>query len=800
MNSDEKLKRKIFNAVGKVINRLGQNEAMATDNLSKDVTEGMPELLRTAAAEGTVLLRNDNVLPISRDCEISVFGRVQNDYIFVGYGSGGDVVKPYTVSLMEGLYNNGAKINKELADVYSIWCKENAPDHGFWGHWPHYYEEMPIETSVINNAAKKSDYAIVVIGRAAGEDRENTLTPGSYFLTEEEKSLISRVSEAFKNTVIILDIGSIIDMQWEKDLLKGNSAILIPWQGGMESGNALADVILGDKEPSGRLSDTIAESYSSYPSANDFGNREYNNYYEDIYVGYRYFETFKKKSVLYPFGFGLGYSKFSRDFIEGDVVDNTVTLTIKTTCISDYAGKDVIQIYVEKPQGKLGNPEKTLCGFYKTDELSKDECAEATIEIPYYTFASFDDSGVTGYTDAYVLEKGDYKFHLGTDCRNTEVVFTLNIPETIVIEQLTQVGAPVTEFKILGKDGKEVQVTTNKTNLKNIILENLPADCGYTGDKGIKLSDVKYGKNTLDEFVAQLTTKELEAISRGAYIMNSPLGAKGNAGVMGGVLPSLRDKGISPVTTTDGPSGIRLLACCSLLPSGTTLACMWNTDLAFEVYSLVGSEMKEKGSDILLGPGLNIHRNPLCGRNFEYYSEDPFLTGKIGAAVIKGIQSQGVAACPKHYACNNQETNRNSNDSRLSQRALREIYLKGFEICVKEAQPHTIMTSYNKINGVWAHYSYELCNLILRKEWGFKGLVMTDWWMQYTSSPEFPNLKANAYRVRAGVDVLMPGGKRVGPKKSDGTLLKTYGKPDGITLGEMQETAKHVINLVMKLK
>lgn len=800
MNSGEKFKRKAFNAVGKVINRLGQNEAMATDNLSKDVTDGMPELLRKAAAEGTVLLRNDGILPISRDKEISVFGRVQNDYIFVGYGSGGDVVKPYTVSLMEGLYNSGANINRDLADIYAQWCKENTPDHGFWGHWPHYYEEMPIETNVINVAAKRSDYAIVVIGRAAGEDRENTLTPGSYFLTEEEKSLISRVSEAFKNTVIILDVGSVIDMQWEKDLLKGNSAILIPWQGGMESGNALADVILGDKEPSGRLSDTIAEAYSCYPSANDFGNREFNNYYEDIYVGYRYFETFKKKSVLYPFGFGLGYAQFNREFIKGYVTDNTVILTVKTTCISDRAGKDVIQIYAEKPNGELGNPEKVLCGFHKTDVLQKDESAETTVEIPYYAFSSFDDSGITGYPNAYVLEKGDYKFHLGTDCRNTEIVYTVTIPETILLEQLTQVGAPVTEFKILGKGEKDVEVTTCKTNLKQIILENLPSDCGYTGNKGIKLSDVKNGKNTLDEFVAQLSIKELEAISRGAYIMNSPLGAKGNAGVMGGVLPSLRDKGISPLTTTDGPSGIRLLACCSLLPSGTALACTWNPDLAFEVYSLVGSEMKEKGSDILLGPGLNIHRNPLCGRNFEYYSEDPFLTGKIGAAVIKGIQSRGVAACPKHYACNNQETNRNSNDSRLSQRALREIYLKGFEICVKEANPHTIMTSYNKINGVWAHYNYELCNIILRKEWGFKGLVMTDWWMQYTNSPEFPNLKANAYRVRAGVDVLMPGGRRVYPKISDGTLLKTYGKPDGITLGEMQETAKNVINLVMKIK
>ena len=209
--------------------------------------------------------------------------------------------------------------------------------------------------------------------------------------------------------------------------------------------------------------------------------------------------------------------------------------------------------------------------------------------------------------------------------------------------------------------------------------------------------------------------------------------------------------------------------------------------------------MKEKGSHVLLAPGMNIHRSPLCGRNFEYYSEDPFLTGKTAAAVVKGVQKNGVGACPKHFACNSQETNRNKTDSRLSQRALREIYLKGFELCVKEAEPYTIMTSYNKINGVWGHYHYDLCTNILRNEWGFKGLVMTDWWMQSSKSPEFPEMKDNAYRVRAGVDVLMPGGNRAGKRKPDGTLLKTYGKKDGITLGEMQQTAKRVIELTTKV-
>ena len=282
--------------------------------------------------------------------------------------------------------------------------------------------------------------------------------------------------------------------------------------------------------------------------------------------------------------------------------------------------------------------------------------------------------------------------------------------------------------------------------------------------------------------------------------MNSPLGAEGNAGVFGGVLQSLRDKGVKPIVTTDGPSGIRLKASCSLLPIGSLLSSTWNEALLSEVYKKVGEEMKDRGSDVLLAPGMNIHRNPLCGRNFEYFSEDPLLSGKSAAAVVRGLQSAAVSACPKHFACNNQETNRTKNDSRVSERALREIYLKNFEICIKESSPLNIMTSYNKVNSVWSHYNYDLCTQILRNEWHYEGNVITDWWMQKSKSPEFPEMRDNAYRVRAQVDVLMPGGERVGKRKPDGTLLKTYNKPDGITLGELQRTAKNVLKTVLALK
>ena len=285
-------------------------------------------------------------------------------------------------------------------------------------------------------------------------------------------------------------------------------------------------------------------------------------------------------------------------------------------------------------------------------------------------------------------------------------------------------------------------------------------------------------------------------------VVGMALGARGNAGVFGGVIESLREKGISPVTATDGPSGIRLYDSCSLLPIGTLLACSFDLELVQDLYTAVAGEMKLRGSDILLAPGMNIHRNPLCGRNFEYFSEDPYLTGHMAAAVVRGVQAAGLAACPKHYACNSQETNRNKTDSILTERALREIYLKGFEICVKLAKPKTLMTSYNKINGVWGHYHYDLVTTILRGEWGFAGMVMTDWWMQYAPSPEFPKVTGNAYRVRAGVDVLMPGSRTFTDKrrKPDGTLLASYGKPNGITLGEMQEAARNVLRCVLDLK
>ncbi len=801
--SNGKLKMKLFSQIGKVANRLSQTGQAPLDDADRTVTEGMPALLREIGAEGTVLLRNDGVLPFARDEALAVFGRVQRDWFFTGYGSGGDVHAPYTVNLMEGLTAAGATIDTPLAQAYEEWCAKNPVEAGFWGHWPHSHPEMPVDDALLAEVAGRCKAAVVVLGRSAGEDSENSDTPGVYRLTDEETDLLTRIGKTFEKVCVVLNVCSLPDLAWEKDLLRGKAALLIAWQGGMESGNVLADVLLGDSEPSGRLPDTAAISYAVCPTAGHFGNKDANEYTEDVYVGYRYFETFAKDAVLFPFGAGFGYTTFTREVTRFSATHEQVEVAVTVTNTGDRAGKEVLQLYCEAPYDRMGKPARVLCAFYKTRCLAPGESEDVVLTATAETYATYDDAGKTGRRSAWVLERGVYRYYLGGSVRDAVKAGEVALDGTLVVKMLKEVGAPATPFKrLINKAGeKDYELTPPKTeNLRDKILSALPPTTPSAGDKGLKLDDVAAEKATLKAFVAQLSTDELEAISRGDYTMNSPLGAAGNAGAFGGVLPSLREKGIEPITTTDGPSGIRLASYCSLLPIGQLLASTWNPELVERLYALVGQEMVKKGTDVLLGPGMNIHRDPLCGRNFEYFSEDPFLCGKTAAAFVRGVQSAGKAACPKHFACNSQETNRCKTDSIVSERALREIYLKGFEICVKEAKPLCLMTSYNKVNGVWSHYNFDLVERILRGEWGFDGVVMTDWWMQSAKSPEFPTLCDNAYRVRAGVDVLMPGGPRTGKRKPDGTLTKTLGKPDGITRGELQRTAERVCQLVLRLK
>ena len=804
------LKEKMEMEIAKKIN-LASGVAQAEldrKGVPKVINEKMTAPARELAAEGAVMLKNNGVLPLNKGTKVSLFSRVSQDWFYVGYGSGGDVNRPYEVSLTEAVRScEELELNEHLADIYKRWADNNPINHGYWANWPLYYKDMALKEAVASKANNESDVAVVTIGRSAGEDRDCILEKGSYYLTDEEKKVLYTVTKYFDKVIVLLNVGSIIDMSFFEELGDRISALLYVWQGGMESGNAVVDLLCGKVSPSGKLSDTIAKDYHDYPSSDNFGNKAYDEYKEDIFVGYRYFETFEKDKVLYPFGFGLTYTEFKTDFIKARPVDGGIEFDIKVTNTGDYPAKEVVQLYLKKPNGKLGNPSRELCAFAKTNTLKKGESEKLTLFADTYSFTSYDDCGDTGHQFCYVFEEGEYEFYLGDNVRDAEKVFSCFNEKCEVYCELKQAAAPQKSLEILcsrEEGGKRVlkikNTPTQKYDLGARILNHLPEDIPMTGDKGIKLIDVKEGRADMKDCAAQLSLDELEAISRGDYTMDSKLGAKGNAGAFGGVLQSLRDKGIPPIITTDGPSGIRLIASCSLIPIGTLLACSFNTELIEETYKVIAGELKDRGSNVLLGPGINIHRNPLCGRNFEYFSEDPYLTGKMAAACVRGIQSEGGSACPKHFACNNQEYKRTECDSRLSERALREIYLKGFEICINDSKPKNIMTSYNKINGVWGHYNYDLCTTILRGEWGYEGNVMTDWWMKSSKSPEFPIMCDQAYRVRAQVDVLMPGGDRIPKHKPDGTLLASYGKPLGITLGEMQRTAINVLNLVMDVK
>jgi len=791
---------------------LSQDEFIKDNNAILKLGELPPEYIkvcRDAATEGIVLLENNGILPLEKNVKISVFGRVQHDYFYVGYGSGGDVKKPYAISLMEGLKaNHHFKVNEKLNEIYQTWCMANVPDDGEWGKWPTNYEEMPLNDTLVKEAATASDTAIVVIGRSAGEDRESLLEPGSYYLTASETQMLNLVTDNFERIVVIIDAGNTIDLSWV-DGYGDKIALLYAWQGGMESGNAITDILSGIANPSGRLTSTIARNYNTYPTASNFGGEVFNNYAEDIYVGYRYFETFAKDAVLYPFGYGLSYSEF---FIHSDgtiIVENDeISVPINITNQSKIPGKQVVQIYYRAPQGLLGKPAVALAGFAKTKRLAPVETETLVITFDKKLMASYDDAGKTGHKSAYVLEAGDYEILLGTDARNVEPIGKITIDKLEVCEQLTEAVAvnPAHGFDRLiasvDDQGNFTQVwektPTRTVNLKERILANLPAEITPTTN-AIHFDAVIRGDVVLEDFVASLTIEELEALTRGDFIMNSPLGAPGNAGVLGGTIQSLRDKGVVQITTSDGPSGIRLQYECALLPCGTALASTWNMPLLVKLATHQGAELTEKGSHVLLAPGMNIMRDPLCGRNFEYFSEDPILTGLAATAIISGLQTYGHSACPKHYACNNQEKFRNTNDSRVSERALREIYLKGFEICIKKARPKHLMTSYNKINGVWGHYHYELCQTILRDEWHYEGTVVTDWWMQGAVDPDFELLTNDAYRVRAAVDVLMPGGKTYFATEGDGSLLDSYEK-GGITLAEIQRTAMTVLRFIKESK
>lgn len=716
---------------------------------------------RQAAEEGMVLMKNDGTLPLSVEQPLVLLGKASVEYVKGGGGSG-DVYCKYVHSLYDGLKARGVKVYEPLLSFYRDDLAKQYENR----RCPGMSAEPKVPEELLAGAKAFSDTALVVINRYSGEgwDRssvecDNEYNPwesettmpklsaevfpeGDFYLTVEEKAMLETAKKNFKKVVAVLNIGGVIDCRWIQD--SGVHAALYMGQGGMEGGDAAAEVLLGLVNPSGRLVDTFAGELTDYPSTEGFHESfDYVNYNEDIYVGYRYFLTVPgaAEKVVYPFGYGLSYTTFESKLLSMSLEEDSFYFTVKVTNTGSVAGKEVVQLYYSAPQGKLGKPARELGSFAKTRELQPGKSEELVLTISKYQMASFDDLGKVKEA-AYVLEKGTYTFSLGKDAATLlGEACTWELDADEVICQLSHKLAPVELKERMLADGSyEALPQGQHKDINESVIEKMKpgTEEGLTPEvrsrgryflmNGIKegarsFEEVAAGKMSLSDFVDQLSEEDLMHI----------VGGQPNTGV-GNVFGfgNMPEYGIPNAMTSDGPAGVRIAPETGILttafPCATLLACTWNRELLEEVGNVGGRELKENNLCVWLTPAVNIHRNPMCGRNFEYYSEDPTVTGVLAAALVNGIQKNHVGASVKHFACNNKETNRKHSDSRVSERALREIYLKAFEIIVKTAKPYTIMSAYNAVNGERASESRDLLTGILREEWGYEGMVTSDWW------------------------------------------------------------------------
>lgn len=759
------------------------------------------ETAAKTAAEGIVMLRNENeALPLDKGSEIALFGRIQMHYYKSGTGSGGMVNVSKTVSIPDGLTDSGVRLNEELLGIYRKWDSENPFDLGKgWGAEPWSQKEMPLSDDLVKHISDTCTTAVAIIGRTAGEEQDNRLGEGSYLLTADEKDMLAKIRKHFDKMIVLLNVGNIIDMSYFEEIRP--DALLYVWQGGMTGGTGAADVLTGKISPCGKLPDTIARSVADYPSNANFGGGDRDIYCEDIYVGYRYFETFAKEKVLYPFGFGLSYTDFEVKTLSADEKNGEVTLSVSVRNIGKYVGKEVVQVYCEAPQGRLGKAARVLCGYEKTDSLEPNCAQVIQIQIRLNDLASYDDSGITGKRFCRVLEAGEYGFCVGTDVRSAEKMFSVTLESDIVTEKLTQALAPVIpfeRFKPIASDGAftvgKEPVPLSEVDEPARRMSGLPEEIPFTGDRGIKLGDVLSGSSSLEEFIAQLSDYDLSCIIRGEG-MGSPRVTAGTASAFGAVSDSLASFGIPAACCSDGPSGMRLDCGTKAfsLPNGTLIASTFNKSLITELFTYMGLEMRANKVDCLLGPGMNIHRHPLNGRNFEYFSEDPYLTGTMASAELNGLHASGVTGTLKHFCANNRETRRHFLDSVVSERALREIYLRGFEIAVKQGKADSIMTTYGSLNGVWTAGNYDLNTVILRGEWGFTGFTMTDWWANINERGNAPDKTHFASMAAAQNDVYMVCAN--GSDNDDNTLESL--ENGTLMRGELQRNAMNICRFLL---
>ena len=769
------------------------------------------QLAKEAAAEGIVLLKNeDQILPLKAGSKVALYGAGAGRTIKGGTGSG-DVNERESVTIWQGMKNAGFEITSEdwIRSYEKIYEKARQDwkddivtrSGGNGGNVMDFftvYSTTPFIMPTgdpVEKPEKDCDTAIYVLSRVAGEGADRNAAKGDYYLKEDEHQMLSDLCSYYKNVIVAVNAGGQVDLSF-MDEFSNIKALLILSQPGMEGGNAFADVISGKVNPSGKLVDSWAYRYEDYPNAASFshnnGNVEKEFYEEGIYVGYRYFDTFAVP-VRYGFGYGLSYTTFEikEKNIQCDNEHNIqVSVSVKNT--GDTAGKEVVQIYAALPGGQVEKEAHRLVAYEKTALLQPQEEQTLILKIPAERFAFYEEEKA-----AWILGKGFYGIFAGTSLESAELAGGLKLDQDVILEKVKNLFP-------LKESLKELQQQSGQTEKREDALKVQAVEKGLPvleiGAAGFETKEILYKKNSelvekeATEFVETLSIEELIDLAAGdpGKAQGGNLGAAGISvpGSAGETHRCAIEKGLASIVLADGPAGLRLMKYyhvndgrivsmpfefslegglfydgstdlpgeryyqyCTAIPVGTMLAQTWNTGLIQKVGAMIGKEMEYFGVTLWLAPGMNIHRNPLCGRNFEYYSEDPYVAGTIAAAMTKGVQSNyGCGTTIKHFACNNQEDNRMGSDSIVSERSLRELYLKGFEIAVKESHPMSIMTSYNLINGIHAANSYDLCTDVARNEWGFDGAIMTDW----TTTENGADCTASGC-MRAGNDLVMPG-------------------------------------------
>ena len=840
------------------------------------------ERSRRIATQGMVLLKNDGILPIrNTGMNLALYGSGARRTVKGGSGSG-DVNSRLIVNVEQGMKEAGFVVTTgNWMERYDTMCKENMDTYmaGFTATLAEkgnaaimdaltnpYKEPDEPEVSVEDIQNSNADTVIYVLARNSGEGRDRSPDSGDYELSARERCNLEKITEAYTNVIVVLNVGGVIDTKFIRGL-KGVNAILLMSQAGNIGGYALADILTGKETPSGHLASTWAENYSDYPSADTFSHMNHNlddEYYEEgIYVGYRYFDSFDI-SPAYPFGYGLSYTTFSIRMNSVTLMDDHVKILaeVKNTG-KEFAGREVVQVYYSAPIGEIEKPYQELAGYVKTKKLYPGEEQKIEISFPVTSMASYDEKRAS-----YVLEQGEYIIRVGSHSRSTHVAAILELDRDVITETLTNRINPDTNVTLLSAKGSkpysyaDEEIEKKNANRIKIIADEiptgkkpvyseLPKEIPVPDSEKVTLDMVRRGEESLDTLVGQLTVNEMAELcvgtARGGFGSVSIIGAASTAcpGAAGDTTSSLIDSRHVPnIVLADGPAGLRLSKSfvadaednpipglgesalgglellfggpkperpadavdyyqyCTAIPIATMLAQTWDLEAIEEAGSIVGEEMEEFGVALWLAPGMNIHRNPLCGRNFEYYSEDPLVSGKCAAAVTKGVQKHpGCGTTIKHFAMNNQEDNRQHCNVHCTERAIREIYLKGFEIAVKESQPLALMTSYNLLNGIHTANHYDLLTAVCRDEWGFTGLIMTDWGT--TGGGDLnPDAKTKygfssaAGCIKAGNDLIMPGSQMDLDEIINAVEAEDIDYP--LTKGELQACAKRVLETILK--